>query len=89
MSAKLLSVFPFGELIVSAVNGLKVSFLKEAKNSFKHLPVSRRETKRDFFAAQQFGHDYRHSASIINLVDKTALFELSHDAIIDNVLDPQ
>ena len=88
-----MSVFLSREFIVSAVNGLEARFFKQAKSSFKHLPFCQRAIKANFFAAQQFGHDYRHSASnsssIIDLVDKTALFQLPHDAIIDDIVDPQ
>ena len=93
MSANFVNTFLSRELIASAVNGLKARSLKQAKSPFKDLPVWQREIKADFFAAQHFGHDYRHpvgnSPSIVNFVDKTALFQLSHDAIIDNVVNPQ
>jgi hypothetical protein len=93
MSAKRLSVFLSREFSVSAINGLKVSFLKQAKSSFKDLPIRQSRIKGNFFATRQLGHDYRYSAgnspSIVDLVDETTLFELPHDAIIDNVLDSQ
>ena len=77
---------------MSGVNEYKASFLKQAKSSLKHLPRKRR-IKKNFFAAQQFGHDGGispgNSPGIVDFVDETAFFELPHDTIIDNVLDPQ